>query len=150
MTTQIDPPTVDNEVDRHRFYAQVSASMNSNAEALGRAFSAIKDVKEALEAQSGILGNAMAEQSKVISDMRTTGRNLVWMVAFLSSALGWYVNRIVMGYEDLAKTVERLDRQAELRNEADKRLIELPDQVMYLRQMYPKLRDELDKKVDKR
>lgn len=132
MTDTLHPPEEDAEVDRHRFYAQVASGLNANTAAMARAFDAIKSVEEALQAQSGVLGNALAEQSKVLSEMRTTGRNIIAAVLFLSTAAGWYISRVVSGYDAMAATVEKLDRQAEIRAEASKQLDGLPQQIQAL------------------
>lgn len=132
MSNILQPPNEDAEVDRHRFYAQVASSLNANTTAMGRAFDAIKAVEEALSAQSGVIGNAMTEQSKVLSEMRTTFRNIVVAIAFISSGVGWYTSRVVTGYDEMAATVEKLDRQAEIRAEAGKQLDGLPQQLQAL------------------
>jgi DNA repair ATPase RecN len=132
MSDHLQPPEQDAEVDRHRFYAQVASSLNANTAAMGRAFDAIKSVEEALGAQSGVIGAAMTEQSKVLAEMRTTFRNIVFAIAFISSGVGWYMSRIVTGYDQMAATVDKLDRQAEIRAEAGKQLDGLPQQLSAL------------------
>lgn len=143
MMETIVPPSVDNETDRHRFYAQVASSLNGQSAALERAFSAIKGVEEAIEAQSHVLGNALAEQSKVLSDMRVTGRNIIWVVALLSSSLGGAVTYVFNSYSAMAEKVERIDRAVEIKEATSKQLIGVPDRLQAITNRLNSIEDDL-------
>lgn len=143
MSDPIHPPAVDSETDRHRFYAQVASALNQQSGALERAFGAIKGVQEALEAQSGILGNSLAEQSRVLADMRVTGRNIVWAVTIAASIGGSTVTYIVKSFSDMAVKVEQLDRAAEIKEATSKQLMGLPDRVQAITNRLNALEDEV-------
>lgn len=143
MMETIYPPTVDSETDRHRFYAQVASSLNSQSAALERAFNAIKGVEEAIEAQSHVLGNALTEQSKVLSDMRVTGRNIVWAVTIAASLGGSGIGYIFKSYNDTATKVEKLDRDAEIKDATSKQLQGLPDRVQAITNRLNSIEDDI-------
>lgn len=140
----IEPPHADDEKDRHRFYGQVASSLNSQSAALERAFGAIKGVEEAVNAQSGVLGSAITEQSKVLADMRVTARNIVWVVTLVASAAGSGVGYVFKSYSDMAEKVEKLDRAYEIKEATTKQLITIPDRVSAINSRLNAMEDELE------
>jgi hypothetical protein len=124
----IEPPGDDGETNRHRFYAQMAASNNNIAGALGRIFNVLKGIETKLD-----------DFEKLKTEMNTTKKFAAGVYSLMLIVVGW----IFVQSLGALNRIDKLERTAEVWQIIFKPHEQLPDQMQSMRNRVNTLEDKL-------
>ena len=128
MTDPVQPPTNDDERDRHRFYAQMASAINANTSALERVFKVL-----------GKIENKLDEFEKLQTEIQTTKRFAIGVYSLLLIVVGW----IFVQSLSVVNRVDKLERLAEVYQLIFKPHEAIPDQVQALKSRVNSIEDQV-------
>jgi hypothetical protein len=121
------PPDDDDEVTRHKFYTEASTRINR------------------LDDSNDKLWGYVRKHEKFQDRVMTIGAVAVFFVGGIQVVSNLYLkDAINTQLEPIGEKVAKIEMASRVKEEADKQILGLPDQVMNLRQMLTRMRDELD------
>lgn len=133
MTELLTPPESDTDVARHKFYAEASTRINRLDDSTDKIWGYVRKhetFKDRL-VTVGWLAFVFIGGIQVMSSL------------YLKDAINTQL-------EPVSAQVAKIELNSRIKEEADKQMAGIPDQVLALRQMVSKLRDDMDNMKGKR